>query len=265
MATEPTQEQLSAYVDGELEVSARAELDAHLADCSTCQARLDGLREVVTAIRALPMETPSRTFTVPAQRRQARSWARLGWGIPAMAAVVLTIFWVSHLQVGGGPTATSLNHGTAAGAAYAPMVAPLAAPQLGGASQDSYSAARAAKVALPGQQRTVAVPGQPGRTLTLSTDARSYAMNGRLTIRVVMQGLSSTEVSTIKIYLGGDGFSSVRLAPPASAKTDPLAVDASYAVADMRLPRPGSYSLQVSVELADGSSLVDDLPIAITP
>lgn len=259
MATEPTQEQLSAYVDGELDAPGRAELDAHLATCSTCRARLEGLQDVVTAIRALPMETPLRTFTVPAQRRQARSWAPLGWGIPAMAAVVLTIFWASQLHFGTGSPASNTSAGTAA-----QVVAPLSQSQLGAASQDYSSAARAGKVALPGQQRTVAVPGQPGQTLTLSTDAGSYAMSGTLTIRVATQGLSSTEASTVNIFLSGDGYD-VRLAPPAGSQSYPLAFDASYAIADMHLPRPGSYSLQVTVEGADRSSLVDYLPVAITP
>ncbi len=262
MATEPTQEQLSAYVDGELDGPARGELDTHLATCSTCQARLDGLREVVTAIRALPMETPHRTFTVPAQRRQARSWAPLGWGIPAMAAAVFAIFFISQLHPGGGATSSS---GTANFASAPLTVAPLSQPQLGAAAaaRDSYSATPA-KTALAGQQRTVSVPDQPGRSLTLSTDARSYGTKGVLTLRVTTQGLSTSEASTVRILLQANGYSA-RLTPPATGPAYPLGFDASYAIADLHLPQAGTYTLQVTLDLADGSSLVDDLPIALTP
>jgi len=261
MVTEPTQAQLSAYVDGELDAPGRAELESHLAGCSSCQARLDGLRQTVAAIRALPMETPRRTFTVPAQRRQARSWAPLGWGIPAMAAVALTIFWASQLHFGGSPSTAS---NTSAGAAAQVAVAPLSQPQPGAASQDYSSAARTAKVALPGQQRTMSVPGQPGRNLTISTDAQSYAPNRALELRVSMERLSAAEALTIKIFVTGNGYS-VRLAPPTSTQTYPMGFDARYAIADMHLPRAGSYEVMASVDLADRSTLVDYLPVAITP
>ncbi|MEA2667775.1 MAG: putative zinc-finger, partial [Chloroflexota bacterium] len=59
--TEPTLDELSAYLDHELDEDAKARVAQHVAGCAECQARLDGLRQASYAIRALPMETPTRT------------------------------------------------------------------------------------------------------------------------------------------------------------------------------------------------------------
>jgi len=265
MATEPTLEQLSAYVDSELDAPVRAELEAHLETCASCRARLDGLRQTVNAIRSIPMETPPRAFTVPAQRRQSWRWAPVGWIGGTAAALLVIAVGVSQLHGlgGAGSTASSSNSGAARAA-----VAPLARPQLGAASQDHNNAYSATVAAA--EQVTVSEPGRSGRSLTLSTDARSYAANGVLTLRVSTQGLSPDEARTVTIFLSRDlgaGGYAVRLAPPSSETTYPMAFDASYAIPDMHLqsPQDGTYSLQVTVELSGGSSLIAHLPIAITP
>ena len=77
--SEPKLEELSAYLDHELEGGAQARVAEHITGCRDCQARLDGLRQTVHAVRALPMETPPRSFTIPAQRRQSYRWAPVGW------------------------------------------------------------------------------------------------------------------------------------------------------------------------------------------
>ena len=77
--TEPTLEELSAYLDHELDAGAQARVAAHVAGCAECTRRLNGLRETVYAVRALPMETPNRTFTIPSERRQPFRWAPVGW------------------------------------------------------------------------------------------------------------------------------------------------------------------------------------------
>lgn len=264
MATEPTQDQLSAYVDNELDASERSQLDTHLATCSTCRSRLDALRQTVSALRALPMESPPRAFTVPAQRRQAvtRNWAPIGWLGGAAAALLVVAFGISqfHGFPGGAGTASSAINTSAGG-----VVAPLAQPQPGAVQPDQAYAAAGRATAI-GQQVTVTEPGQAGRGLTVSTDAKSYAVGGIITIRVSGAGLSATEASSTRMFLTRGGYA-VRLAPPTNQPGFPMAFSASYRIADMRLPAPqtGSYSLQVTVDLADGSSLVAQLPIAITP
>lgn len=266
MVTEPTLEQLSAYVDGELDTPARVELELHLKTCSACQARLDGLRHTVSAVRALPMETPPRAFTVPAQWRPAWRWAPVGWIGGTAAALLAIALGITQLHGLGAASNTASSAGSA-GVAARVAVAPLSRPELGAAQQDhnAYSAA----TALSAQQTTVTAPGSADRSLTLSTDARSYAPNGVLTLRVSTHGLSASEAGTVRILISRDRSTSgyaVRLAPPTSAATYPTTFDASYAIRDMQLPSPqgGSYWVQVTVDLANGSSLIAYLPVTIS-
>jgi len=267
MASEPTPEQLSAYVDGELDAPARAELETHLETCSSCRARLEGLRQTVYAVRSLPMETPPRGFSVPAQRRQSWRWAPVGWIGGTAAALLVIAVGISQLHGLGGASNTASSSGSAGLGAARLAVAPLSRPQLGAPQQDrnAYST-----MALSAQQVTVNEPGKAGRSLTLSTDARSYAANGVLTLRVSTQGLSAAEARTVAIFLGRDlgaGGYAVKLAPPTNETTYPNAFEASYAIADMHLQAPsdGTYSLQVTLDLSGGSSLIAHLPIVITP
>lgn len=60
MKNEHDTERLSDYLDGELAPVERAELEAHLAECSECAGTLDELRTVVTAARKLPDLPPER-------------------------------------------------------------------------------------------------------------------------------------------------------------------------------------------------------------
>ena len=63
----------SAYLDGELTSAEDKRIEAHIAACSTCSAELESLREMRTALRALP-ETPApRSFALtPGMAREAR-------------------------------------------------------------------------------------------------------------------------------------------------------------------------------------------------
>ncbi len=49
---------LSDYLDEELELSRREELEGHLSECADCAAALDALRRVVARARELPHELP---------------------------------------------------------------------------------------------------------------------------------------------------------------------------------------------------------------
>src|SRR3981081_3530094 len=117
--TEPTLEELSAYLDHELDVATQARVAEHVAGCAECTRRLDGLRETVHAVRALPMETPRRTFTIPAQRRQAFRWAPVGWVGGAAAALLIIVAGVTQVHLNGPVGATStLSQAPAKGSQY---------------------------------------------------------------------------------------------------------------------------------------------------
>ena len=91
------QEQISAYVDGELDARQSEGVALHLASCDECTALLEELREARAMLSALPREAPRRSFVLgpeharervaasaPAPRRRSSfSFA------PAVAATVL--------------------------------------------------------------------------------------------------------------------------------------------------------------------------------
>jgi len=58
--TDPYSEQLSSYLDGELELPRRRRLEAHLAGCADCTALLADLRAIVAAAPHYQGRAPSR-------------------------------------------------------------------------------------------------------------------------------------------------------------------------------------------------------------
>lgn len=61
-------EQLSAYIDGELNTMAIARMHTHLAGCESCRTELDQLRATSAALRDLPEAGVPRSFTLTPQR-----------------------------------------------------------------------------------------------------------------------------------------------------------------------------------------------------
>jgi len=55
---------LSAYLDEELSPAERARVEAHLATCEQCRARLEELRQTVVLLRSLPPVPAPRSFAI---------------------------------------------------------------------------------------------------------------------------------------------------------------------------------------------------------
>lgn len=70
MSAHRLQQQLSAYLDGELAPDDMAEVRRHLTDCPTCQEELEGLRLVKTTLAGLTQPELPADFT-------AGVWARI--------------------------------------------------------------------------------------------------------------------------------------------------------------------------------------------
>ena len=58
-----TETQLNEYLDGILDASSQAFLDAHLSGCTDCQERLASLQAVFQALATLPEETMKQDLT----------------------------------------------------------------------------------------------------------------------------------------------------------------------------------------------------------
>lgn len=267
---EPALEELSAYLDHELDTDAQARVAAHIAGCQDCQARLDGLRQTTYAVRALPMETPPRAFTIPAQRRRSFRWAPVGWVGGFAAALLVIVVGVTQLHLpGGAPSSagTALQYSNGSTSQSKSTEHGAAAPGVSALDRTAQGA-----TAARANQVTVVHPRIPSRTLTLSTDAGSYRPNGTMTVTVVITGGSADNLQTVALMLVRQGYG-VELPTPARSvpSADVGLYEASYSLSNLALPSPpaGNYTLIVITRMPDGApagsgqDLVAQLPITI--
>ncbi|MBU0493279.1 MAG: zf-HC2 domain-containing protein [Chloroflexi bacterium] len=76
-----TDDQFSAYLDGQLPAGEQARVDAHLAACPACAAELRGWHATVGLLREMPPAPLPRAFTIPASALHKPAWRdRLAWG-----------------------------------------------------------------------------------------------------------------------------------------------------------------------------------------
>jgi len=270
--TEPTLEELSALIDNELDAGAQARVAEHVAGCQGCQARLDRLRQTAHAIRGLPMETPPRSFTIPAQRRQAWRWAPVGWIGSAAVALLLIAVGIQNLHLPAGPTATGSTSTVSGGLAYGTAqgqkgaVAPLAAPAPSTQQFDSQSRGSATNGA------TVVDPTNSSRRLVLDTDSTSYPATGRMRVTAQLIGSPSTSLNsanqglTLTLVRNGLG---VALNPVGVESWNGTPIFGGwYDLAGFPLsaPRAGDYRLEATWVIPDGSGRVlqTSVPIRLT-
>ena len=263
--TEPTLEELSAYLDHELDDDAKARVAEHVAGCADCQGRLDGLRQTAYAIRAMPMETPPRTFTIPVKRRESFRWAPVaGWIGGVAAAMLVIVYGVQHLPFNTATTASStksISGGLAQGnAPAAHQAAPLGQSGAGTQMFDSQAASRAALL----NAATASDPRNSSRMLTVSTDAASYSSTGTMSVELRLSGLPPSQTALVSLLLERNGFAV--LLPTGSGPLDASGYRGHYQLANLALPNPvaGSYTLIAIEWLPDGNGeLIARLPITI--
>jgi hypothetical protein len=256
---EPTFEELSAYVDHELDAARQARVAEHLAGCAECQLRLDGLRETAYAVRALPMETPPRSFTIPAQRRQSFRWAPVGWVGGVAAAFLVIGLGVTQLH---GPSGTTAS--TSGGLAQSHKGAS-PAPAAGLNNQGPVNEYDASRAFANVNSTRIADPHNASRTMTLSTDAKAYQPKGAITVDVEFTALAQDGTTVLTLFLERNGYGV--LLQTGSVPLDIHGFHRSYQLADLALsnPVPGSYTLVAIEQLpgSNGAMLVARLPITI--
>jgi hypothetical protein len=90
-------ERLSAFLDGELSASDRAEVEVHLRECAACAHELEELAAVDAFAREVPVEAPAGYFEeLPSRvrarvRRPARVPRLAMWAAAAAAAVMVVV------------------------------------------------------------------------------------------------------------------------------------------------------------------------------
>jgi anti-sigma factor RsiW len=191
-AAHPSDEQLSAYLDGEADEAVAG----HVEGCAVCAAGLDQLREVV-ALVATPIQPPGadvrqraiavalaaqhgerhRAEVIPMARRRARV---PGWVLPAAAAVAAVLLAVPVISsMGGGGSAKK-----ATSAASATTAAPLnqeAADTAAGAAATTTTVAASSSGALaspaaPNFQAGVVVLGSVTDAAELRTRVNDHLL-----------------------------------------------------------------------------------------
>jgi hypothetical protein len=261
--TEPTLEELSAYLDHELDMATQARVAEHVAGCADCKRRLDGLRETVHAVRALPMETPPRAFSIPAETRKPFRWAPVGWVGSAAVALLIIGLGIQNLHLPAGPSATSGSTANYNGAsstrksAEGSGVAPLSAPATSLPGQlDSQAGSVAANAS------TVVDPGNGSRRMILETDRASYPKNGRVHVSIQLLGSPSTSTNS-----GDQGLTLTLVRNGAGVALHPVGViswngtpifGGTYDLGSLPLtePRAGDYELEATWAIPDGSGRV---------
>jgi len=152
--------ELSLYLDDALPAEERHQVDAHLATCDDCRARLAELRGVTRLVAALPERAPRRSL-VPARARIP------GWLVPAR--------WASTLATGVFVIAfVASNLPAVSTQSAAPALAP-------GASSNADQATGGSKEASPSPaqyQPAFSVTPTPG-----SDAVRSAAGSDRATVQ----------------------------------------------------------------------------------
>jgi anti-sigma factor RsiW len=100
----PEDSELNEYLDGALPPGERARLEAHLAACSACKARLAELENLFAALRDLPEEAVGRDLSGrvqaairPAVQPAYPAWHRWRLGIAMLAAQTLAGFALAIL------------------------------------------------------------------------------------------------------------------------------------------------------------------------
>lgn len=109
-------ENLSAYLDGELDDAALAAAESHLLECAACQGELESLRRVVRRAKALDdrppeqdlwagiarqLSTPDTADVVPIHSRRRR----FAFSIPQLAAAAIALMALS-----AGAASLALRH-----------------------------------------------------------------------------------------------------------------------------------------------------------
>lgn len=82
-------ERIELFVDGDLDATATARLQAHIASCARCRQELDAARQVQHQLRELPVfDCPDETVDTALRRASTPSGAGLtGWIRGAMSGV----------------------------------------------------------------------------------------------------------------------------------------------------------------------------------
>jgi anti-sigma factor RsiW len=103
------EKKLVAYLDGNLAIAERRQMEAHLAICTACQERVAEFRSVWDVLDELPALEPSTAFDNRVRERVRQEPTKAGfwsWVVPsprmafAVTALLIASIWLSSFQPG---------------------------------------------------------------------------------------------------------------------------------------------------------------------
>ena len=96
-------EELNAYIDGELDDAVRSRVEAHVESCAACREAVDELRTVSQALQALPRAQAPRSFALREADVEPMPARQAGWlagATPLLGGVVTVAFLAFFVLVG---------------------------------------------------------------------------------------------------------------------------------------------------------------------
>jgi hypothetical protein len=150
------EEQLSAYVDGELDARVRRDVQAHLATCEACSTLVDELRQTKSMLAELPRPAVPRSFALGPEyavpRREPARRASFTFAPVAALTVLLALLFVDAANFSGSSSTSSDESGgaTTGGAPAAARQAESTQKDAAGAPPDAFQAPQATRPAQPG-------------------------------------------------------------------------------------------------------------------
>ena len=128
-------QELNAYLDGQLDAAREAEVSVHVAECTICARELEELRLTRGAVRELSLLRAPRTFVIAAPEPPVARWQGVlawGWRLGSVATAACVL--IAALSTGRGEAPVMSTGGAGSSAlqskseAPAPPAVPAAAP-----------------------------------------------------------------------------------------------------------------------------------------
>jgi predicted anti-sigma-YlaC factor YlaD len=205
------EELLAGYVDGALDDTQRAVVDAHLPGCALCTEEIDLAQRAKTSLAALEDAPVPFGVTGPVlaeagrrfERRRGVLWQRLQWsaGLAAAAALVLVV----ALNIGRGDSEqaaapASRSEATAPAPEAADAQADAAAPAfLGLERQPNVTYDQAGVEAVAQDAASAIAAAQQGRTAALAGSAAQDAGVGQARRCVTRTGLTDPSDRLVRL------------------------------------------------------------------
>ncbi len=244
---EACQDNLSAFLDGQLSAREHSRVERHLQGCKACREDLESLRQTVSLLRSVPMLQPPRSFFIPAgevaKQRQVRR-RRLSYVYLQAATAVATVLLV--LMVSGDAILRFLPAQPAAQMSRVGAVTVSQEPSADTVAAETLGTAQTVEVAAPAEQLAAPPTGLP--TEAPLTQPQSAATE---TVQAVLQH----EVGK------PEALPSMTFARPAEAPAPPTLV----AGAELAYPEPTAEALSAVAPTETPPSTPTPAPPTATP